>query len=152
MSAILLKIFTLLFPFIKELFLGKEIVSTDPNAPPTLDTNLSKYRILKKILIAIGCLSVVLNVFLIKQSYIISMENVNLQKTIQTLTEVKNNSKPADIVNTPTAVVTPTPSVALSNTVTTIKSSTAKYKTNNNNSKAQKEHQRLIDDFNKLEK
>jgi hypothetical protein len=80
MLPILLKTFTFLFPFIKEMFLGKDNQSNKDT--PTYAGKIGNARGVKKLLIGVGCLSVILNIYLIKQIFIIGKENLSLHKKI----------------------------------------------------------------------
>jgi len=80
MNVFLIKLFMFLFPFIKELVFGKEEKTgrRTTKKPPANKTTIN-------ILIAIGCLSVVLNLFLLNRLYVIGEQNHSLTQQLKEL-------------------------------------------------------------------
>lgn len=74
----IIKIIMFLFPFLKELFIGKgkEKGGADQN------TSTGSVRT-KKIVIMIGCLSVAMNFYLVSKVYNLGRENLILQKQVK---------------------------------------------------------------------
>ena len=64
-----------LFPFLKELFIGKDKNKVDRRAKP----DATSVR-LKKLIIILGCLSVAINFYLIGKVYDLGRQNLLLQK------------------------------------------------------------------------
>jgi len=96
----LMKIFGFLFPFIKELLLGKEKPTNKNELPPLL----IKSMFFKKTIIAIGCASVLLNIYLLKQIYVITSKNIELTKQI-------NPKETKDLIIRPKELILPPPIV-----------------------------------------
>lgn len=78
LNGFLIKLFLFLFPFIKELVFGKEEKTGKriTKKPPANKTTIN-------ILIGIGCLSVVLNLFLLNRLYVIGEENHRLTQQLK---------------------------------------------------------------------
>ena len=72
-----IKIIMFLFPFLKELFIGKDNSASKKGKLGALE------RIIKSIIIILGCLSVALNVYLVGKVYNLGRQNLELQKQIK---------------------------------------------------------------------
>lgn len=72
-----IKIISFLFPFLKELFIGKDNgTSKNGKIKPA-------NHFLRKVVIIIGCLSVALNFYLLGKAFNLGRENIQLQKQIK---------------------------------------------------------------------
>lgn len=75
-----IKIISFLFPFLKELFLGKKNnTSRNGNAEP----DKQSIEFMKLFVIVLGCMSVCLNYYLVTQAYNLGRENLELKKQIR---------------------------------------------------------------------
>lgn len=72
-----IKIISFLFPFLKELFIGKG------NNASRKGKVKEPNELLKTIIIVLGCASVALNFYLISRSYSLGRENLELQKQVK---------------------------------------------------------------------
>lgn len=68
-----------IFPFLKELFIGKDNNTSRSGKAKPRETNY----ILRQVIILLGCASVALNFYLIGRSYSLGRENLELQKQIK---------------------------------------------------------------------
>lgn len=75
----LFKAFWFLFPFIKEIFLGKDKGDV-PETQSKIAAFLAKYTWFRKAIIAVGCVSVLLNVYLFNRLIALSREHVELTR------------------------------------------------------------------------
>jgi hypothetical protein len=94
----LIKTAVFIFPFIKELFLGKAVASSSLSAIP--------FTFLKKLTIAIGCASFVTNLFFINRLYSLAAHNVSLTKQ---LSETKPITLTPSLPSRPLRPLTPPP-------------------------------------------
>ena len=69
-----IKIISFLFPFLKELFIGK--TNNASRKGKTKETN----ELLKTIIIVLGCVSVAANFYLVAQAYNLGRENLELKR------------------------------------------------------------------------
>jgi hypothetical protein len=106
MSAVIttIKIITFLFPFLKELFIGKDNSASKKGKIGAME------RIIKLIVITLGCLSVSLNVYLVGRVYNLGRNNVELQKQIK-----DNTPKPVVYPKENTVVVSESMPVHINN-------------------------------------
>lgn len=74
----IIKIIMFLFPFVKELFVGKDKSGYDRRRRPGI-----RVTVVKKIFILLICLSVVLNYYLMVKVYDLGRKNLLLQKEIK---------------------------------------------------------------------
>lgn len=104
MSAIIttIKIIMFLFPFLKELFIGK-------GTPSAKKAKMGSFEKLMKLsVIAIGCFSVALNVYLAGRVYGLGKENLNFQKQIKEFSsKVIDCPKHRDVIKAPMANTSP---------------------------------------------